>query len=241
MQVRPRGAAALALGFGDDVEEDVVAAAAHPVREGAAGTAVAGGEGAEGLLVGPGPPDAEDLPHPRRQRPLDHVVLDREVAAGGRRHRLAEGDQRRVLERVPGRLQVGRGHPLLPPGAELAVAAGDVAARQAEQLAEPDVVLPERLALGFGERPHHRLVHLPAGVGDHRQRPQHQLRVEGRVGAAGGVGADGLGQLALDPFVQAVDLGQHRVGFLAGAEEDRLLDLGGAGEALERAGRRPAC
>ena len=42
-----------------------------------------------------------------------------------------------------------------------------------------------------------------------------------------------LGQRALDPLVQPVDDGQRLVGFLAGAEQDRLLDLGGAGEALE--------
>ena len=42
-----------------------------------------------------------------------------------------------------------------------------------------------------------------------------------------------LGQRPLDPFVQPVDAGQRLVGFLAGAEQDRLLDLGGAGEALE--------
>ena len=47
------------------------------------------------------------------------------------------------------------------------------------------------------------------------------------------MGAGGLGQLAFDPLVQAVDPGQRLVGFRAGAEEDRLLDLGGAGEALE--------
>ena len=48
------------------------------------------------------------------------------------------------------------------------------------------------------------------------------------------MGAGRLGQLALDRLVQAMDAGEGAVGFLAGAEEDRLLDLGGPGEAPER-------
>jgi hypothetical protein len=48
------------------------------------------------------------------------------------------------------------------------------------------------------------------------------------------VAAGRLGQLAVDPFVQAVDRRQRLVGFSLRSEEDRLLDLGGAGEAGER-------
>ena len=169
--MRRGGAAATALGLGDDVEEGVVAAAAQRPREGVAGAAVAGGDRAKGGLVGAAPVDAEDLPHPRRQRALDDQVLGDEVGAGGQRHRLLEGDQRRHLQGVRGGVQVGRGQPPLEPGAELGVAAGDLVGGQAEELAEADVVLPERLALGFAQRPHHRLVHRPARVGDHRQRP----------------------------------------------------------------------
>ncbi len=47
--------------------------------------------------------------------------------------------------------------------------------------------------------------------------------------------AGGLGQLPLTRLVQAADDGQGLVGFLAGAEQDRLLDLRRAGEPLERA------
>ena len=42
-----------------------------------------------------------------------------------------------------------------------------------------------------------------------------------------------LGQRPLDPFVQPVHHGQRLVGFLAGAEQDRLLDLRRAREPLE--------
>ena len=120
--------------------------------------------------------------------------------------------------------------------------AGHLAARQAEQLAEAHVVLPEPLALVGVERPHQRLVHLPSRVGDHRQRPQHQLGVEGGVGGAGGVGAGRLGQLALDSSrAAAAPCASTSSASARRAEEDRLLDLRRAREPLEgpvaRAGR----
>ena len=70
-----------------------------------------------------------------------------------RRDRLAEGDQRCHLQRVLGRVQLGRGELSLPPAREFAIAPRHLAARQAEQLAEAHVVLPERLALAFAQRP----------------------------------------------------------------------------------------
>jgi hypothetical protein len=48
------------------------------------------------------------------------------------------------------------------------------------------------------------------------------------------MGARGLGQRALDPLVQPVHDGQSPVCLLAGAEQDRLLDLRRAGQSLER-------
>ena len=107
-------------------------------------------------------------------------------------------------------------------------------ARHAEELAEADVVLPQRLLLGVGERADEELVEVRRRIGDHRHRPQHQLGVERGVAGPGGVGARVGRHLALDPPVQAVDEGEGSVGLGAGAEVDLLEDPAGVGEALER-------
>src|SRR5262249_48214098 len=107
VQLRRPRAAALLLRAVDDVEEVVVAAAAYRPREEAPGPAVGGGRGSEGRLVRRTPSDPEDLPDPGRQRPFDQVVLGREVAARENGNRLLERAERRHLERVRGRLQLG--------------------------------------------------------------------------------------------------------------------------------------
>ena len=65
----------------------------------------------------------------------------------GSRDRLPEGDKRRHLQRVLGRVQVGRGEFPSSQASNSRWLAGTWLARQPEQLAETHVVLPEVLAL----------------------------------------------------------------------------------------------
>ena len=92
--------------------------------------------------MGAAPADAEDLPHPRRQGALDDVVLGARLPRAGAGTGCSKATSGAISSPCSVACRSGEAScPRTRP--ELAVAAGHLAARQAEELAEADVVLPE--------------------------------------------------------------------------------------------------
>ena len=185
--------------------------------------------------VGGRPAEAVELPDARRKRAPHHEVVGlhrRPARRGGgdlEHHRPA--DDLRLLGQVRVRPVDLRVDVL----AKLAPRRRRDRGRHAEELAEPHVVGPELIALGFGELPHEQLVEVDRRVGRGGDRPQHQLGIVGRVRRPGLEAPGVLRQRALDVRVHAVDGGKDPVGLLARAEEDRLEHLRRRDQAVERA------
>jgi len=151
-----------------------------------------------------------------------------------RRQRDLEGRGVADVARLVGQVHLFAGQLRVPVGAKLAVARRGGLARHPEQLAEPQVVLPQRLALPRGQLADEQLVEALGGVGDHRDRPQHQRRIHRRVWGSLGGDAGVLGQRASHLFVQFADVGEHAIGLRALAEVDLLERVAGVDEPPER-------
>ena len=137
-----------------------------------------------GGSVGGGEAQAIELAHALEARAEHHQVVQAlgRPAAGGHR----DLERRCVAHEAGllGQVQVRSGELVLVPVAELAISGRGGGSRHLEELGEAEIVLPERFALLACERAHEPVVEPLCRVGDHGDRPQHQLRVERRVGGA---------------------------------------------------------
>ena len=145
----------------------------------------------------------------------------------------AEGDAAADQAGVLGQAHLLARDPAVEPGAEAGPVGGRDLAGHPEQLAEADPVGPEGVELLALHAPDEQLVEARRGVRRDGDRPEHQLRVVGRVGGAGGVAAAVRVELALDLAVHPRDDGEDAVGLGAGAEEDGLEHLRRGDEPLE--------
>ena len=96
--------------------------------------------------------------------------------------------ERRGVPDIPGllgQIHLFGGQSLAIPGAKGLVGGRRGVARHAKQLGEADVVLPQSLALAIAEGLDQQLVEDLGRVGHHRDRPQHEIGVERRVGRPG--------------------------------------------------------
>ena len=185
-----------------------------------------------GDLLGAAVAEAVELAHARRQRAEHHQVVYALGGLAAGRHRDFKGRGKTHVTGLLGQVQILAGQLGLIPGTKLRMRRRRHRARHLEQLAEIQVVLPQRFALLIAQRAHQALVEPFGGIRDHRDRPQHQLGIERRVGGAGRVARAGvLDQLAHDSLVHHIDGRQDAVGAHLRAEEDRLEHAAGVGYA----------